>query len=198
MRTADAFTWVRIVFAPIFFILFMIPEWTGNFAEITFIILWPLLIFAEFTDFLDGYFARKKNEVSDFGKFFDPFADVLLHLTTFFCYATIGLMPMWCLLFIVLREISIQFVRLMAQREGLAMGAAMGGKIKTVLYIATGMFSLVFVTLKHFAIEFDTQTFINVNLILYIICVLASYASFAHYLVLFAKAKNSKVSQQNT
>ena len=44
-------------------------------------ILIPLLAFMEFTDFLDGFFARK-NEVSDFGKIFDPFADVFLHITT--------------------------------------------------------------------------------------------------------------------
>ncbi len=190
MRTADAFTWVRIIFAPIFYVLFMIPEWTGNFAQITLIILWPLLIFAEITDFLDGFFARKKNEVSDFGKFFDPFADVVLHLTAFFCYASIGLMPMWALLLIVLREISILFVRLMSQREGVAMGAAMGGKIKTVLYIATGMFSLVYVTLMYFVSGFTSQLFVDINTVLYVICVLASYASFAHYIVLYLRAKN--------
>ncbi len=192
MRTADAFTWVRIIFAPIFYVLFMIPEWTGSFAEITLIILWPTLIFAEFTDYLDGFFARKNNEVSDFGKFFDPFADVILHLTAFFCYASIGLMPMWCLLLITLREISIQFVRLMAQREGLAMGAAMGGKIKTVLYIVTGMLSLSLVTLVHFVSDFNITTLLQINSVLYIICVLASFASFAHYIVLYLRAKNKK------
>ncbi len=194
MRIADAFTWVRIIFAPIFFILFMIPEWSGTFAQGTLIILWPLLLFAEFTDFLDGYFARKNNEVSDFGKFFDPFADVILHLTTFFCYTASGYMPMWALLFIVLREISIQFVRLMTQREGLAMGAAMGGKIKTVLYIVTGMFSLALETAIRFGFEdiIPFSSLLSVNMWMYVVCVVASYASFAHYIVLYCRAKNSK------
>ncbi len=194
MRTADAFTWVRIIFAPIFYVLFMIPEWTGLHSQIMLIILWPLLIFAEFTDFLDGYFARKHNAVSDFGKFFDPFADVILHLTAFFCYASIGLMPIWCLLLITLREISIQFVRLMAQREGVAMGAAMGGKIKTVLYIVTGMFSLILVTLVRFGLAGSTpmNILVSANIVLYIVCVLASYASFAHYILLYFKAKKAR------
>ncbi len=194
MRTADAFTWVRIIFAPIFFILYMIPEWTGAFMFASVIILWPLLIFAEFTDFLDGFFARRNNEVSDFGKFFDPFADVILHVTAFFCYAATGYMPIWCLMLIVMREISIQFVRLMAQRTGLAMGAAMGGKIKTVLYIATGMFSLVIESIKRLGLESSApiETLFSVNIAMYVVCVIASFASFAHYIVLFYKAKSGK------
>ncbi len=194
MRTADAFTWVRILFAPLFFILYMIPEWTGAFYSLSIIVIWPLLLFAEFTDFLDGYFARRNNDVSDFGKFFDPFADVILHLTAFFCYAASGYMPMWALLFIVLREISIQFVRLMTQREGLAMGAAMGGKIKTVLYIVTGMFSLFIESFSRFeqSSAIPLSLMLTINLILYIICVVASYASFAHYIVLYLRAKNRK------
>ncbi len=194
MRTADAFTWVRIIFAPIFFILYMLPEWTGNFAAISVIIIIPMLLFAEFTDYLDGYYARKNNEVSDFGKFFDPFADVILHLTAFFCYTASGYMPMWCLLLIVLREISIQFVRLMAQREGLIMGAAMGGKIKTVLYIVTGMFSLAIESLLRLGLEnlVPISTLLSVNLVMYVVCVIASFASFLHYIVLFYQAKSVK------
>ncbi len=191
MRTADAFTWVRIAFAPIFFILYMIPQWTGSLGALSVYVLWPLLIFAEFTDFLDGFYARKHNEVSDFGKFFDPFADVILHLTAFFCYAASGYMPMWALLFIVLREVSIQFVRLMAQRDGLVMGAAMGGKIKTVLYIVAGMFSFLIESLFRLGVgeKIPVDILFTVNISLYVVCVLASYASFAHYLVLFYKAK---------
>ena len=56
------------------------------FSKLSIIIAIPLLCFAEFTDYLDGHYARKHNEVSDFGKLFDPFADVVVHLGTFLCF----------------------------------------------------------------------------------------------------------------
>ena len=62
MKKADAFTLVRIVFAPIFFFLYFIPLWTGLFVRVSAYVLLPLLICAEFTDFLDGFYARKDNE----------------------------------------------------------------------------------------------------------------------------------------
>ena len=191
MRTADAFTWVRIVFAPIFFILYMIPEWTGLFANITIFVIWPLLLFSEFTDFLDGFYARRHKEVSDFGKIFDPFADVILHVTAFFCYASSGHMPMWALLFIVLREIAIQFVRLMAQKENFAMGAQMSGKIKTVMYIATGFLSLFIVSLERFGF-IPMNEILFANDICYVICVVLSYVSFAQYVGIFIKLKKKE------
>ena len=85
MHLSNKFTLTRIVFAPIFFLLYFLPIWTGKFAFASVCIIIPCLIFAEFTDYLDGHYARKHNEVSDFGKLFDPFADVILHLTTFVC-----------------------------------------------------------------------------------------------------------------
>ena len=100
MKKADAFTLVRIVFAPIFFLLYFIPLWTGFFVRVSAYVLLPLLMCAEFTDFLDGFYARKEKAVSDFGKLFDPFADVFLHITAFLCYAFSGYMPLWTLVLI--------------------------------------------------------------------------------------------------
>lgn len=194
MKTADAFTWVRIVLAPVFFLLYIIPEQTGSFLALSVYIIIPLLIFAEFTDFLDGYFARRNNEVSDFGKLFDPFADVILHLTTFFCYTSSGYMPLWCLFLIVQREVAIQFVRLMVQRKGVTMGAAMGGKVKTVLYVAAGMFSLAIESAVRLGYAADIQLDVlkTINIALYIACVIASYASFFHYIMQFKRMYSKK------
>ena len=135
MKTADKFTLVRIIFAPCFYFLYMIPIWTGHGNFLTACIMLPLLGFAEFTDFLDGFYARKENAVSDFGKLFDPFADVVLHLTAMFCYVQSGYMPMAFLLLIFIREYSMLFIRLMAVKQGVAIGARKGGKFKTVLYV---------------------------------------------------------------
>ena len=129
MKTADAFSAVRIFFAPVFFFLYFFSTWTGIGNRLSAVLLLPLLILAEFTDFLDGFYARKYNEVSDFGKLFDPFADVFLHMTTFFCYAFSGHMPLWTLVLITHRELGMLFVRLIAVKHGVTIGAKMGGFI---------------------------------------------------------------------
>ena len=94
MKTADAFTLTRIVASPIFIFVYFLPQILGSISGVnvqivnivSVCIIVPLILFAEFTDYLDGHYARKHKVVSDFGKLFDPFADVFLHLTTFFCY----------------------------------------------------------------------------------------------------------------
>ncbi|MBQ1983532.1 MAG: CDP-alcohol phosphatidyltransferase family protein, partial [Spirochaetaceae bacterium] len=104
MKIADIFTLIRIVLAPVFLIIYFVPEWFGFGSVLSVWILLPLIIFAEFTDFLDGYFARKTNQVSNFGKLFDPFADVILHLTVFFCYTISGYVSPFIMLLFAYRE----------------------------------------------------------------------------------------------
>ena len=111
MKLSNKFTFTRIVFAPIFFLLYYIPIWTGKFVAPSLLIALPCLIFAEFTDYLDVHYARKHNEVSDFGKLFDPFADVILHLTSFTCFmqsylAGNSYIPVYLFTLIMLRESS--------------------------------------------------------------------------------------------
>src|SRR5574344_558107 len=114
MRTSNKITVARVVFAPFFFIVYFLPIWTGFGAAASAYVMIPFLAIAEFTDFLDGYFARKNNEVSDFGKLFDPFADVVLHLTTFTCcmFSIVPLnsyLPPYFFILIVYREFSMTF-----------------------------------------------------------------------------------------
>jgi len=159
----------------------------------------PLLLLAEFTDYLDGKLARDNNEVSNFGKIFDPFADVFLNLTVFFCLAFSGYMPPVVFLLILYREISIIFIRLVAMQKGVAIGARKGGKIKTVLYIVSGFFALFIESALRLRL-FNNEYYIFKNhsaicLALFIICLLVSYVSFADYLVNF---KNVLVSKDKT
>ena len=105
MKTSNKFTLVRVIAAPIFFIIYFLPKWASSsegslLSLISFCILVPMLIFSELTDYWDGHFARKNNEVSDFGKMFDPFADVFLHLSVFTCMTFSGYMPVICFVLI--------------------------------------------------------------------------------------------------
>jgi len=188
MKLANFFTSIRIFLAPLFFIFFFLPKWVGFDAKLSVVILIPLFIFMEFTDFLDGYFARKQNTVSAFGKLFDPFADVFANLTVLYCFVLSGYFPAILFLLVLYREIGIQFVRMLASKKGVAIGARKGGKTKTVLYIIAASFSLALESALR--LGFDLNSFApiarNINLLLYVIAVIVSVLSFIDYLVHFS------------
>jgi CDP-diacylglycerol---glycerol-3-phosphate 3-phosphatidyltransferase len=90
-----------------------------------------LFILGEISDFLDGVVARRKNEVSDFGKLIDPMADAIFHLTLFLIFLDLGLVPGWMVIVLVWREVAVSSLRLMASTDQrLVIAAARPGKIK--------------------------------------------------------------------
>lgn len=193
MKLSNKFTLIRIFYAPVFMLLYFIPIWTGKFAALSMYISIPLLIFAELTDYLDGKSARKNNEVSDFGKMFDPFADVFLHLSTFVCYMhsfgqSGGYIPAFLFILLMWREFSQNFLRMVAAKQGVAIAARKGGKIKTVVYIASGFFALfleLLVRIDRVPSCFGTLKVVSLGL--FILCVILSYLSFFDYLKQFGK-----------
>ncbi|MCR4734610.1 MAG: CDP-diacylglycerol--glycerol-3-phosphate 3-phosphatidyltransferase [Treponema sp.] len=195
MKLSNKFTLTRIIFAPLFLFIYFIPIWTGKFEALSMYIAIPFLCFAEFTDFLDGHYARKHNEVSDFGKLFDPFADIILHMTTFLCFMSSisgkGYMQPWIFALILYREMTMNFIRMVAAKKGTAIAARKGGKLKTVFYVISGFFALFLEAVTRInptLIAEDTFAILRiVSLILFIICVLLSYVSFIDYIVHFGK-----------
>ncbi len=193
MKTSNGFTLTRILFAPIFFILYFIPIWTGAFTKLSLLVAIPLLCFAEFTDFLDGHYARKHNEVSDFGKIFDPFADVILHMTTFvslmFTTGNLGgYTPVLVFILILYREMGQTFLRMVAAKKGIAIAARKGGKIKTVSYVVSGFYALFLETLVR--LDCVPECFGTLRIIaicLFVLSLILSYVSFTDYLIHFGK-----------
>ncbi|MCV2232025.1 CDP-diacylglycerol--glycerol-3-phosphate 3-phosphatidyltransferase [Paracholeplasma manati] len=101
-----------------------------DFAQLFFAILFVL---ASFTDFLDGYLARKYNQVTTFGKFTDPIADKLLVLTAFLYLQSMGDRVLWWMtLIVVAREFIVTGVRLLAVEKGKVIAASPFGKLKMV------------------------------------------------------------------
>ena len=193
MKLSNKFTFTRIAYAPILFLLYYIPIWTGKFAFASLIIALPLLLFAEVTDYLDGHYARKHNEVSDFGKLFDPFADVILHLTSFVCLMQsykegYSYIPSFLFLLIMLREFSQNFLRMVAAKKGTAIAARKGGKLKTVMYIVAEFYAMLMELCVRTGIEISYFDALHVGaVVLFVICTVLSYVSFIDYLVHFGK-----------
>ena len=90
-----------------------------------------LFIIGCLTDFLDGRIARKRNLVTDFGKFIDPVADKLLVLTTMIMLIHLGKMPAWIVIIILCRELAVDGLRMVAVTKGNVIAAGPLGKWKT-------------------------------------------------------------------
>ncbi len=86
---------------------------------------------ASFTDFLDGYLARKYQLISNFGKFMDPLADKLLVMSACICFVQTGKLSAWVVCVLMGREFIISGFRLMAATHDRIMSAGIWGKLKT-------------------------------------------------------------------
>ncbi len=182
--------------APVVFIVYNIPVWfsipNGSIISILSMCLAiPLLAAAELTDYFDGFYARRNNEVSDFGKMFDPFADVFLHLSMFTCFVFAGYMPVLCYVLILYREFSQNFLRMVAAKSGTAIAARKGGKVKTVFYVASCFVAFIEETLKR--AQLDVLWNVNMDVMKYVgwgffaVCTVLAYTSFIDYLKNFGK-----------
>lgn len=141
MNLPNKLTVSRIVLTFIFmFFLFLSQGQTGLLSMIgpedkTVIFGFLALVtfgLAALTDFYDGRIARRRNIVTDFGKFMDPVADKILILAPFLAFVELKLIPAWMVVVIVSREVTITSLRLLAMGKGQILAATKGGKHKTI------------------------------------------------------------------
>lgn len=191
MNIANFFTATRIGTAPLFMLVYYLPRYTGVTEKTALLIVIPLFIYMEFTDFLDGFYARKLKQVSDFGKLFDPFADVCANLTVLLVFMLSGYVPLIVFIIILYRELSILFLRMLARGEGITIAAKKGGKVKTVCYILAEGFTLLIRLLIVFSIAEKplTDMLIIANKVLYGIAAALSAGSFIDYLTSYRKTR---------
>jgi CDP-diacylglycerol---glycerol-3-phosphate 3-phosphatidyltransferase len=92
-----------------------------------------LFVLAAFTDVLDGHFARRRGEVTTFGKFLDPLADKVLVFVALMYLMILkpDRVPLWAVSLIIFREFAVTGVRLLAVDKGVVIGASIYGKMKT-------------------------------------------------------------------
>ncbi|MDQ0253645.1 CDP-diacylglycerol--glycerol-3-phosphate 3-phosphatidyltransferase [Evansella vedderi] len=141
MNVPNQITISRILLIPVFMIFLLIPFTWGDVhlfganIPIHHLIAAIIFIIAASTDWLDGYYARKYNLVTNMGKFLDPLADKLLVTAAFISLVGLGLFPAWAAIIILSREFAVTGLRLVASGEGNVIAASIWGKWKTVSQI---------------------------------------------------------------
>ena len=134
MNLPNRLTVLRIVLIPFmmfFYLADFIPHGIGKLVALA------IFIIASFTDMLDGQIARKRNLVTNLGKFLDPIADKILTSAVLFLIVADGTIPapwgVMAITIIIAREFIVATLRMQAASKGIVVAADMWGKVKTVV-----------------------------------------------------------------
>ncbi len=139
MNIPNKLTLLRVIMIPLF-IIFLIYDFVP-FSDIFAIVLFVL---AFFTDWLDGYIARKSNQVTNFGKIMDPLADKVLVASAMVCLNAMGIVSPWITIAILAREFIVSGIRIAAAADGNVVAASMWGKLKTAWQFIAILTALLF------------------------------------------------------
>lgn len=126
-------TYGRLILIPVLAVLMYLVDQTPSVTYGRTLCVWASVVFAVagFSDLLDGYVARKYKSVSLLGKFFDPMADKLIHMTALVMLIPLGRIEAWVVVILLCREIFVTGIRAVAAGQGLIIDAASWGKYKT-------------------------------------------------------------------
>lgn len=131
MNIPNSITFTRIILViPLIYLLYQ-PEINFQWLALA------IFIIAAATDWLDGYLARKLNQITELGKFLDPLTDKILVIAPFLVLIERQQIPAWAVLIIIVREIVIAGWRVnpqLVKQENIS-GANIWGKLKTVMQI---------------------------------------------------------------
>ena len=136
MTTANMITLARMALIPIFMYCAISDGAQGNWIALA------LFAFASLTDGIDGYIARKYNQITDFGKLVDPLADKLLVMSALLILLEQGVLPSWACILILAREFIVSSLRSIAASKGVVLAASWWGKVKTVSQLICVMYLL--------------------------------------------------------
>ena len=133
LSLATQITFSRILLSPVFIWVFFYDNnlvYQDN--HLLFKILALLMaVFFVASDGLDGYFARKRGEVTQLGKYLDPYSDKISNMTIFLCFMASGYAAVWMVAVIFFRESTVETLRTLGAAAGVTIDARSSGKWKT-------------------------------------------------------------------
>ena len=130
LNLPNALTLTRILLVPVLVVALLVETPGGStIAAIVFAI-------AALTDGLDGYIARSRGSITNFGKLMDPLADKLLIIAPLISLVSLDRIPAWVAMVIIARELAVTMLRIVAVERGVVIPASWLGKAKTILQVA--------------------------------------------------------------
>lgn len=175
MNLPNKLSMLRMIMVPFFIVFALIDaawaQWTAL----------ALFCIASLTDMLDGQIARRRNLVTDFGKFIDPIADKLLVMSALVVLVGQNRMPSWVCIVILAREFIVSGLRLVAAEGGKVIAAGWLGKIKTVLQMFAVILLLIFTPVSGDP-PYGTTPVIIADILMYAACAM-TLISGADYII---------------
>ena len=194
MNIPNRITISRILLIPIFILLLTLPLDWGNVSignetlPVVHLVSALLFIVASGTDWVDGYYARKYNLVTNLGKFLDPMADKLLVCAAFVLLVELNMAPAWLVIIILSREFAVTGLRLVAAGEGVVLAAGQMGKWKTTFQLV----SIAFLLLHDFPFSYLDLTVSIGTILLYIALILTVVSGLDYFIKNWHVMKESK------
>ena len=127
---ANNLTLARIFIVPLLMVIFLYS--TSKTSSLIAALIFGL---AAFTDWLDGYVARKQNIITSLGQFLDPLADKILVCITLIMLLSLDRVPAWMVVVIVAREVAVTGLRIAVAREGIIIESSKLAKYKTAFQL---------------------------------------------------------------
>jgi len=158
----------------------------GEAYPLTHLVAAIIFLVASATDWLDGYYARKYNLITNMGKFLDPLADKLLVSAAFILLVELDLLAAWIVIVIVSREFAVTGFRLVAAGEGVVLAASSMGKLKT----ASQLIAIALLLLHNFPF-----TYMNIpmdTIVIYIALILTVWSGLDYFIKNWHVVRDSK------
>lgn len=202
MNVANKLTMVRIFLTIVLIIVLLFPFYMVNIefpkifigtviVDTKYLIAAALFMIASFTDFLDGFIARKYNMVTDFGKMVDAIADKMLVNSTLIILTANGFVNPIITVVIIFRDTVVDTIKMIAGSKGNVVAAIKSGKIKTVLLMLGIIFTLCY-NLPFELFKLDVANFLLVLAMFFSLISGAQYY-FMNKKILFEKDNNQNI-----
>ena len=145
----NVLTMIRLLLVPVFVVVYFRTTTEPKYAALA------VFAAASLTDMLDGFLARKLNQITDFGKLFDPLADKLMVLTAMVCQALTGVFPWIAVIVVACKELFMVLGGLLLLSRDVVVYSNIFGKAAQVCFIASLILSFFHVPLAEWGTRLD-------------------------------------------